>query len=97
MLLPNNLNSKLFVFCTEAANMTDERFFQKDFKSMSALGRNFKVGDLYNQGRADPNGTCTKLDKSDNEKRGSLIETKKIVVDAEYLPSLEDEILSKNL
>ena len=48
MLLPNNLNSKLFVFCTEAANMTDERFFQKDFKSMSALGRNFKVGDLYN-------------------------------------------------
>ena len=35
-------------FSTEAANMTGERLFQKDFKSMSALGRNFKVGDLYN-------------------------------------------------
>ena len=28
--------------------MADERLFQKDFKSMSALGRNFKLGDLYN-------------------------------------------------
>ena len=28
--------------------MTEERFLQKDFKSMLALGRNFKVGDLCN-------------------------------------------------
>ena len=39
---------KLQIICTEAANMTDERLFQKDFRSMSALGRNFKVGDMYN-------------------------------------------------
>ena len=28
--------------------MGDEKRFQKNFKSMSALGRNFKLGDLYN-------------------------------------------------
>ena len=28
--------------------MADERFFRKKIQSMSALGRNFKLGDLYN-------------------------------------------------
>ena len=33
---------------TEAANMTDKKLFLNYFSSMSALGRNFKLGDLYN-------------------------------------------------